>query len=101
LRRYLHVSSRLRKIDGSAIRPSDRDCAGSLRAAQPLNNIISKTLPPSELLRFRRALGALFGGAVGKDTVNRVWRKVKSDADAWNALKDLAQKFASPCFPKS
>src|SRR5437764_7973568 len=34
--------------------------------------------------RVRRALGALFGGAVGKDTVSRVWRKVKSDWDAWN-----------------
>ncbi len=35
--------------------------------------------------RVRRALGALFGGAVGKDTVSRVWRKVQSDWDAWNA----------------
>jgi len=35
--------------------------------------------------RVRRALGAVFGGAVGKDTVSRVWRKVKSDWDAWNA----------------
>ncbi len=35
--------------------------------------------------RVRRALGALFGGTVGKDTVSRVWRKVKSDWDAWNA----------------
>jgi putative transposase len=35
--------------------------------------------------RVRRALGALFRGAVGKDTVSRVWRKVKSDWDAWNA----------------
>jgi putative transposase len=35
--------------------------------------------------RVRRALGALFGGAVGKDTVSRVWRKVKNDWDAWNA----------------
>ena len=34
--------------------------------------------------RVRRALSALFGGAVGKDTVSRVWRKVKSDWDAWN-----------------
>lgn len=31
------------------------------------------------------ALAALFGGAVGKDTVSRTWRKVKSDWDAWNA----------------
>jgi putative transposase len=35
--------------------------------------------------RVRRALAALFRGAVGKDTVSRVWRKVKSDWDAWNA----------------
>lgn len=35
--------------------------------------------------RVRRALAALFDGAVGKDTVSRVWRKVKSDWDAWNA----------------
>src|ERR1700731_3099923 len=33
--------------------------------------------------RVRRALAALFGGAVGKDTVSRVWRKVKGDWD-WN-----------------
>ena len=35
--------------------------------------------------RVRRALASLFGGAVGKDTVSRVWRKVKTDWDAWNA----------------
>jgi transposase-like protein len=35
--------------------------------------------------RVRRALQALFGGAVGKDVVSRVWRKVKADWDAWNA----------------
>jgi putative transposase len=35
--------------------------------------------------RVRRALGTLFAGEVGKDTVSRVWRKVKSDWDAWNA----------------
>jgi len=34
---------------------------------------------------FRRALMALFGGAVSKDTVSRTWRKVKTDWDAWNA----------------
>ncbi len=34
--------------------------------------------------RVRWALAAVFGGAVGKDTVSRVWRKVKGDWDAWN-----------------
>jgi transposase-like protein len=37
--------------------------------------------------RVRRALAALFGGAVGKDTVSRVWRKTKGDWDAWNARR--------------
>ena len=41
--------------------------------------------------RVRRALGALFGGAVGKDTVSRTWRKVKSDWDAWN-IRSLADE---------
>ena len=36
------------------------------------------------LRRVRRALATLFNGAVGKDTVSRVWRKVKGDWDAWN-----------------
>jgi putative transposase len=41
--------------------------------------------------RVRRALTALFGGAVGKDTVSRVWRKVKGDWDAWNARSLAAE----------
>jgi putative transposase len=41
--------------------------------------------------RVRRALKALFGGAVGKDTVSRTWRKVKSDWDTWNA-RSLAEE---------
>src|SRR5712672_243311 len=35
--------------------------------------------------RVRRALRSVFGGEVGKDTVSRVWRKVKGDWDAWNS----------------
>jgi len=39
--------------------------------------------------RVKRALAALFRGAVGKDVVSRTWRKVKTDWDAWNG-RDLA-----------
>ena len=53
------------------------------RAADAL--IASTYLSGTNTRRVRRALAALFGGAVGKDTVSRVWRKVKSDWDAWNA----------------
>ncbi|MGH7106465.1 MAG: IS256 family transposase [Acetobacteraceae bacterium] len=34
--------------------------------------------------RVRLALGRLFGGAVGKDTVSRAWRRVQGDFEAWN-----------------
>ena len=37
--------------------------------------------------RVRRALKALFGGAVNKDTVSRVWRKVKGDWDAGTPVR--------------
>src|SRR5256714_10020110 len=41
--------------------------------------------------RVRRALSAVFGGAVSKDTVSRVWRKMKADWDAWNARSLAAE----------
>ena len=41
--------------------------------------------------RVKRALAALFGGAVGKDVVSRTWRKVRTDWDAWNK-RDLADE---------
>jgi transposase-like protein len=40
--------------------------------------------------RVRRALGALFGGAVSKDTVSRAWHKVHTDWEAWQK-RDLSQ----------
>src|SRR5256885_4141792 len=53
--------------------------------------IASAYLAGTNTRRVRRALKALFAGAVGKDTVSRVWRKVKSDWDAWNA-RSLAEE---------
>ena len=41
--------------------------------------------------RVRGALAALFGGAVGKDTVSRVWRKVSTDWQAW-CRRSLAEE---------
>ena len=41
--------------------------------------------------RVRRALGAMFEGAVGKDVVSRTWRKVKVDWEAWCA-RSLAEE---------
>jgi transposase-like protein len=53
--------------------------------------IASTYLSGTNTRRVRRALAALFGGEVGKDTVSRTWRKVKSDWDAWNA-RSLAEE---------
>ena len=47
--------------------------------------IASVYLSGTNTRRVRRALSALFGGAIGKDIVSRTWRKVKTDWDAWNA----------------
>lgn len=41
--------------------------------------------------RVRRALQAVFAGAIGKDVVSRVWRKVKGDWDAWT-VRPLAEE---------
>jgi putative transposase len=41
--------------------------------------------------RVRRALGALFKGAVSKDTVSRVWRKVQADWEGW-CSRSLAEE---------
>ena len=53
--------------------------------------IASAYLAGTNTRRVQRALMAMFRGAVGKDTVSRTWRKVKSDWDAWNA-RSLAQE---------
>src|SRR6202051_4212490 len=53
--------------------------------------IASCYLAGTNTRRVRRALAALFGGTVGKDTVSRTWRKVKSDWDAWTA-RSLAEE---------
>ena len=49
--------------------------------------------------RVRRALAAVFGGAVSKDTVSRVWRKVKADWDAWNTGSLAAPRSNSAAGP--
>src|SRR5487761_2132631 len=47
--------------------------------------IASSYLAGTNTRRVRRALAALFGGAVGKDTVSRTWHKVQTDWEAWQS----------------
>ena len=53
--------------------------------------IASAYLAGTNTRRVKRALGALFKGAIGKDVVSRVWRKVKTDWEVWTR-RDLAQE---------
>ena len=59
------------------------------RAADAL--IAGAYLSGTNTRRVRRALVAVFRGAVSKDTVSRVWRKVRGDWEAWNA-RSLAEE---------
>jgi len=52
--------------------------------------IASAYLAGTNTRRVRRALKALFAEGIGKDVVSRVWRRVKSDWDAWNT-RSLAE----------
>ncbi len=47
--------------------------------------ITSVYLSGTNTRRVKRALFALFRGAVSKDVVSRAWRRVRSDRDAWCA----------------
>jgi transposase-like protein len=61
------------------------------RTKQADSLIAGAYLAGTNTRRVRRALSAVFGGAVSKDTVSRVWRKVKGDWDAWNARSFAAE----------
>ena len=67
--------------------PSLPRCARMTRQVEAL--IAGAYLSGTNTRRVKRALAALFGGAVGKDVVSRTWRKVRTDWDAWNR-RDLA-----------
>ena len=47
--------------------------------------IASVYLAGTNTRRVKRALFGLFQGAVGKDVVSRVWRKVRTDWEAWKS----------------
>jgi putative transposase len=53
--------------------------------------IASAYLAGTNTRRVRRALAALFRGAVSKDIVSRVWRRIKGDWEAWNARSLAAE----------
>lgn len=83
--------ARLDRPDGKTVEWKNAIIPAYQRRTKQADALIAGAyLAGTNTRRVRRALAALFGGAVGKDTVSRVWRKVKGDWDAWNArsLKD-------------
>lgn len=58
---------------------------GKVREWRSKALIASVYLSGTNTRRVKRALFALFKGAVSKDVVSRAWRKVKVDWDAWCA----------------
>src|SRR5246500_4935050 len=62
------------------------------RRTQQADSLIAGAyLAGTNTRRVRRALAAVFGGAVSKDTVSRVWRQVKTDWGTWNARSLAAE----------
>src|SRR6202790_4681866 len=77
--------ARLTTADGKTTEWKSQTLRAYQRRTVAADALIASTyLSGTNTRRVRRALRALFGGAVGKDVVSRVWRKVKSDWDGWN-----------------
>jgi transposase-like protein len=78
--------ARLNTADGKTAEWKSQALRAYQRRTVAADALIASTyLSGTNTRRVRRTLKALFGGAVGKDVVSRVWRKVKSDWDAWNS----------------
>jgi transposase-like protein len=77
--------ARLHTPDGGTTEWKSKALKAYQRRTIAADAVIAATyLAGTNTRRVRRALTALFGGAVSKDTVSRTWRKVKTDWDAWN-----------------
>ena len=77
--------ARLNAGDGRTAEWASKSLRAYQRRTRAADVLIASTyLAGTNTRRVRRALAAVFGGAVGKDTVSRVWRKVKTDWEAWN-----------------
>src|SRR5690242_5521249 len=84
--------ARLMAADGSSREWQSAVLPRYARMTRQIEALIAATyLAGTNTRRVKRALAALFKGAVGKDVVSRVWRKVKTDWDAWTR-RDLAQE---------
>jgi putative transposase len=83
--------ARLVEVGGTTREWRNRTLPAYKRLTKQAEALIAGTyLAGTNTRRVRRALGALFGGAVGKDTVSRAWRKVQGDWEVWQK-RDVSQ----------
>src|SRR5467141_1303417 len=84
--------ARLTRPEGGTVEWKSQALRAYQRRALAADALIASSyLAGTNTRRVRRALAGLFDGTVGKDTVSRTWRKVKSDWDAWNS-RSLAEE---------
>jgi len=84
--------ARLNGDDGKTLEWKSKVLRAYQRRTLAADALIASTyLSGTNTRRVRRALTTLFRGAVSKDIVSRVWRKVKCDWEAWNS-RSLAEE---------
>jgi putative transposase len=77
--------ARLKASEGKTTEWRSKALPAYQRRTQAADALIAGAyLAGTNTRRVRRALAALFKGAIGKDVVSRVWRKVQGDWQAWN-----------------
>jgi putative transposase len=84
--------ARLKASEGKTTEWRSKTLPAYQRRTQTADALIAGAyLAGTNTRRVRRALAALFKGAIGKDVVSRVWRKVQGDWQAWNK-RSLAEE---------
>jgi transposase-like protein len=84
--------ARLEAADGKTSEWHSKTLPAYQRRTKEIDAVIAGSyLAGTNTRRVGRALAALFRGSVSKDTVSRVWRKLKGDWEAWNA-RDLSSE---------
>jgi Transposase, Mutator family len=77
--------ARLESVDGGTSEWKSKTLSTYRRRTKEVDALIADSyLAGTNTRRAGRALAALFAGSVSKDTVSRVWRKIKRDWEAWN-----------------
>ena len=83
--------ARLAGAEGRTSEWRNRTIPAYRRLTRRAEALIAATyLAGTNTRQVRRALAALFGGAIGKDVVSRAWRKVQTDWEAWQK-RDLSK----------